>query len=308
MSQPCFQDDARDTETPARPRRRRHLLRWLVVGLLLALVLAGVGGWLAANATPRWYKTLLIPKTDDAENARRVQDTMTAVQAWSDAVYSHEYAKSRRSPRGVPPADQLTIAFTQDQINAFLHKWLSYYGAQQQVDGHTLNELFADPAVRITPTQIIIAGRVKGIADRRVITLHLEPGVTPDGKLQLSVTGISAGLLGVPDAVWAKPRAQLVQTMQNMIPASRRAAEIDAGGASNSPAVAAVLLQVAANSLENKPSGNTLFLPIPAQGGDKAIPVRLKSLSLDEGQITLTVQYLSADERQTLLKEIRQGN
>lgn len=276
--------------------------------MLLVLITLGVSGWLAVNATPSWYKAMVAGKESDVEDARRVQETMSTAQAWGDTVYTHEYSKSRRTARGVPPSDQLTIAFTQDQINAFLHKWWEYYG-KVQMDGQTLNELFASPAVRLDAGQITIAGRVKSIADGKVIGLHFRPAMTADSKLRLSGTGITAGLLNVPDAIWAKPRGVLVKTMTDMLTTARRSADLDAGGAANSQAVSALLLGMAVDALENRASSDILLLPLFAQGErEKALPVRVKTLEIENGQITLTVQYLSAKERESLLAELRKGS
>lgn len=310
MSQPRSENDVNETQqSPAAAKpRRRHYLRWTLAGLLLVLITLGLGGWLAVNATPSWYKGLIAGKESDAEDARRVQATMSTAQAWGDTVYTHEYSKSRNTARGVPPADQLTIAFTQDQINAFLHKWWDFYG-QRRVDGQTLNELFANPAVRLDDGQITIAGRVKTIADGKVIGLHFRPMMTGDSKLELSGTGITAGLLSVPDAIWAKPRGDLVKTMTEVLATARRSAHLDAGGAANSDAVSVLLLGLAVDALEKRASDNILLLPLVGQGErEQALPVRLKALSVENGQITLTVQYLSAKERETLLAQLRKGS
>lgn len=311
MSQPCAENDVKETQQPpaatVKPRNR-HLVRWAMLGLLLVLITLGLGGWLAVNATPSWYKSLVAGKPSDVEDARRVQETMSTAQAWGDTVYTSEYSKSRRTARGVPPSDQLTIAFTQDQINAFLHKWWDFYG-QRQVDGHTLNELFASPAVRLADGQITIAGRVKTIAEGKVIGLHFRPMMTSDAKLHLSGTGITAGLLSVPDAIWAKPRGDLIKTMTEMLAANRGAASLDAGGAANSEAVSVLLLGMAIDALAGRPSSDILLLPLMGQGErEQALPVRLKALEVDNGQITLTVQYLSAKERETLLAQLRKGS
>jgi hypothetical protein len=291
----------------AGPRKHRHYGRWMLLGLLLLLIVLGLGAWLAVNATPSWYKGLIAGKETDAEDARRVQETMSTAQTWSDTVYTHEYSKSRRTARGIPPADQLTIAFTQDQINAFLHKWWDYYG-QRRVDGHTLNELFASPAVRLDDGQITIAGRVKTIAQGKVIGLHFRPMMTDQSKLHLSGAGITAGLLNVPDAIWSKTRGDLVNTMTDMLAAARQSAELDAGGAANSQAVSVLLLGLAVNALEDQPSSDILLLPLIGQGErEQALPVRLKALEIDNGQITLTVQYLSAKQRESLLAELRKS-
>ena len=312
MGQDRYEDDVHGNQQPKPPvaggRRRRHCVRWTLLGLLLVLITLGVSGWLAVNATPSWYKAMVAGKESDVEDACRVQETMSTAQAWGDTVYTHEYSKSRRTARGVPPSDQLTIAFTQDQINAFLHKWWEYYG-KVQMDGQTLNELFASPAVRLDAGQITIAGRVKSIADGKVIGLHFRPTMTADSKLRLSGTGITAGLLNVPDAILPKPRGVLVKTMTDMLATARRSADLDAGGAANSEAVSVLLLGMAVDALENRASSDILLLPLFAQGDrEKALPVRVKSLEIENGQITLTVQYLSAKERESLLAELRKGS
>ena len=310
MVQARSEDDVHGNQRPpaAANPQRRHYVRWTLLGLLLLMIALGLGGWWAINAIPPWYKALIAGKESDVEDARRVQETMSTAQAWGDTVYTHEYSKSRRTARGVPPSDQLTIAFTQDQINAFLHKWWDYYG-QRRVDGQTLNEVFASPAVRLEDGQITIAGRVKTIAQGKVIGLHFRPMMTADSKLHLSGAGITAGLLNVPDAIWAKPRGALVKTMTDLLTTARRSAQIDAGGAANSEAVSALLLGLVVDALENRASSDILLLPLFAQGErEKALPVRVKALTIENGQITLTVQYLSAKERESLLAELRKGS
>jgi len=123
--------------------------------------------------------------------------------------------------------------------------------------------------------------------------------------LDLQLLTARSGNLPLPEFSWAKPRQMLIESlsgmMTNLIPMSR----MDKGGGANIEAVSAVLAKQGIDTLSHRPTDNVLFLPVWAE--QAGLPVKLKSCELADGQITLTTEPLTSEERDALLYRLRGG-
>src|SRR5688572_21419221 len=175
----------------------RKWVKRSILGLLFVAVLAaGLGYWLF-RGTPSWYRpAALTPeqRTAAAESAeRKVRDTYRFAAQLQASEQRQIYAASRggasngASTQGAAAAaDEFTTAFTEDELNAFFQKWSSVH----RWDAH-YGPYISDPAVVLRDGKLIFAGTMKEIG--AVASVHFLPGVTPDGRLSLRLSGVYAG-------------------------------------------------------------------------------------------------------------------
>jgi hypothetical protein len=80
---------------------------------------------------------------------------------------------------------------------------------------------------------------------------------------------------------------------------------MDATGATNEDARAAAMGKLVLQLLNSKPSPAVIFLPRDFHGS-KTVPVRLTGVTVEKGNLTITVQPMNEQERAALIEQIRQ--
>lgn len=292
--------------TPAHPPRRRHRALKIAFGIVTALVLiTAIAAFLlyrSAGKVPQWYQPSDSASADTTQQARQAEDKIAGVQNWAASNHAYEYAKRQGRLMAKKPDDQLVISFSQGEVNSFMGKWYGRFG-NQLIDGRRLNDVFRGPMVRIEKDRITFAGAVPPLGGR-VVSLDVRP-VVKDGMLDLQLLTARSGNLPVPEFTWAKPRQMLIDSLAGMMTSLIPMANMDKGGGANIEAVSAVMAKQGIDSLSHRPTSNVLFLPVWAE--QAGLPVRLRNCELADGQITLTTEPLSAEEREKLLYELRGG-
>src|SRR5205085_8300733 len=84
-------------------------------------------------------------------------------------------------------------------------------------------------------------------------------------------------------------------------------AKISPDGAANGPAVAAGMNLLLLHALNNEPADPILFLPHDLTHSGNGLPVKLTAVKIENKTITMTVQPLTAEERQELLQKLKQA-
>lgn len=282
-------------------RRGRTLRRlaWsgavgLIVVLLLGIVLLYI-----ANGVPSWYAPMTGAATSPWANS--AIDKLVNLQNWAAQRHAYESAKSYGTkPEAPEPENELTVAFTQDEVNGFLARW---YNVSQQMSRDRLGDVYRDPQIHILSDRLTVAGRVPQLGNR-VVSLDVLPSVR-EGKLQLELLTVRSGNLPLPEFTWSKPRGRLVKSLAAIAEQHRSSASLDRGGGANTDAISAMLAWQGMDALGNKPTENVLFLPVIS--ANAGLPVRLKSCELQDGMMTLTTVPLDASQRQQLIEAIRKG-
>lgn len=276
----------------------RRILKFLLWSVLVLFVLGGLAAYLlyrSAGARPDWY--VQPDPAAASQPARDGENKLIQIQTWTGARYAFDYARSTgRRPLVREPESRLAITFTEPEINGMLQKWFAIYG-QEPVGGKQVKDLLRDPMVHITPAGITLAATIAE-ADDRVLSAQLLPTVAADGKLNLAIVAIRSGTLSLPETLWASVRDSLLQDLQGQLPGFSRAAALDRGGGANSELAAAVSITQAIDSLHRRPTTNAFFLPIISEG--KALPMRIESIDLQNGSITLTLHTMPPEARQSL--------
>ena len=298
--------DANEPEVSQTPPPRRHRAwRIVLLGVVVVLLLVGVAAFFlyrAAGNVPEWY---LPPDTQAAQTlsqARDAEDKIAGVQNWAASKHAYESAKQYGGPTAKRPDDQLVISFTQGEVNSFLGKWYSRFGADM-INGRRLNDVFKGPMVRIEKDRITLAGAVPPLGGR-VVSLDLSP-VVKNGRLDLQLLTVRSGNLALPEFTWARPRQMLIESLQGMMGKLIPLAGFDKAGGANIEAVSAVLAMQGADTLAHRDTENVLFLPVWSE--QAGLPVKLMSCEMADGLITLTTEPLKAEERAKLLYQLRGG-
>ena len=290
----------------------RKWLKRSILGLLLVVALAVAVGYWLFRGTPSWYRPATLTAEQRDAAAQRAENKFRATYNFAAKVQADEQKRlhaagastrapttSPAQPSREPSADAFTTAFTEDELNAFFTKWATVH----RWDAH-YGPYISDPAVVLRDGKLILAGTMKDLG--AVASVHFRPVATDDGQLSLALDGVYAGRLPMPSAVWEKHRATLTAQMREKLPAWRRGAAISPNGVANGPAVSAALATMMINILVDAQKGETaLFLPIdPLDEG--AVPVRLTGVSVENRELTLSVESLSPSDRAALLKRIRE--
>jgi hypothetical protein len=276
--------------------------------LIVVVVLGAVGLavlYFLSKRTPSRYNPTALTEDQIAEASKRVDtQKVPLLVSYASEVHAQasaiEYAKSRGQPApaaATRPKDPLSIAFTQDEINASMIKWSQQYKT-------TLDRYITQPLVALEKDQIVVMATVPELG--RVVSMYLQPKVDDRGQLRCDTTTVYLGSLPLPDAMFSRYRVQLEQSVLAKLPAWQRGAKLDAGGAANTDARAVVLSRLVLQLFKREPGPAVLFLPLKIEDPSTTVPVRLKDVSVEKGALTITIQPMGPQERAALAEKIRE--
>jgi hypothetical protein len=282
----------------------KPLLRILIVVLVLGLIGLGVMYYMS-NRTPSRYNPTALSDQQIAEASTRV-DTQKMPRLWNLAAKAHSnaaaihYSQARGQP--IPPAatkpvDPVTVTFTQDEINSSFIKW-------SQQHKQAIEQYVTQPYVVIEEGQIILMGTVPELG--RVVSMYLEPRITKDGQLRCDASSVYLGSLPLPDALFSKYRTKIEAALRTRIPEWQKRAKLDSGGAANPDARAVMLSRLVLQMLKREPGPALLFLPKNPEDWSNTFPVRLTEVTVQKGEVTITVEPTTPQERAALAEQLRQ--
>lgn len=270
----------------------KRLLFLVVILGLGAAILSGVA-WHYLRGIPSYYRTF---KWNQAERTALNQSavakfTKTRNQAaahWSAEVQAGNNGSTRPATRANEP---LEIALTEEEINAFLD--------------HNFQETFSqwvkNPGVYLQDGQIILAGEVKEFG--YVASFHFEPKIDKEGRLDLRLAKAMGGRLPLPRWMLESKIEKLRASLREKMPNWQRDATMDRYGASDRNLVKAAFGKMLLNVMDEKPSEALLFLP---GENKKALPVRIKSITIEKRTIEMSLRPLTPEERQATADKIKE--
>jgi uncharacterized protein YpmS len=242
-----------------------------------------------------------------AAAAHSAENKLVEMQNWAAEQRARESARlhaattpattaSTSRPAATKPADTTTIEFSQDELNAFFQKWVASAGWSEK-----FGKYVADPAIFLQDGRIILAGTVKELGGT-VASVHFEPRIDANGKLDLRLARVLGGNLPLPKAVWASQRDRLAQVAVQQLPHWQQHASMTGNGTVNIDAVSAGLAEALLHVLHDEPADPVIFLPVAGHG---AIPARLTDVAVQDQTLSLTVRPMTPAERTAFLARVK---
>lgn len=294
--------------------KSRNFTTWLkrtliVVAVLLVIaILFTALGYRKLHGVPDWYALRTMSTEKLAAAAHSAENKLVEMQNWAAQERARESARLHATTVSTTPAattatrpasqpaDTTTIDFTQDELNAFFQKWVASTGWAQK-----FGKYVSDPAIFLQDGRIILAGTVKELGGT-VASVHFQPSIDRDGKLDLRLVRVLGGNLPLPKAVWSSQRDRLARVAAEQLPHWQQHASIAANGTLNLDAVSAGLTEALLHVLHDQPADPVIFLPVAGHG---AIPARLTDVSVQDQTLSLTVRPMTPAERQALLARVK---
>ena len=288
--------------------------RWLKRGAWLLAFGVVVGAGLSAisyvmiRRTPDWYQPDTRTPDQRSRAADKIENLLILLRNWGGEQHA---AKVRaKAPTADPQQQQVrqwlaekpdqafVISFTDDELNAFFNKWAEPANRRGWFDQYV-----TDPRLVIRGTQLIIVGQPKAVD--LVVSLVFEPKLDADGNLNLNLVHVLGGVLPLPDAMWTGQRALVEQTLQNNLPRYQNGAAISPDGIANGDAASAAMNELLLAATQYKPASAVIFIPIELQHLSQSLPVKITALALHDHTLEMTVEGMSAEERDALLTHLK---
>lgn len=278
---------------------RRLLLAFLIF-LLLALIASAVG-YRRMHGMPEWYAHHSADPAAQAAAANRANQKLTATFEETARLQNsrlHPEAARLNVSRGVEPstgAEPLRLELSDEEVNAFFDSWEKPYHWSDRYSRY-----LTDPEIILHDGHIILAANSTNL--NTLVSIHFAPALK-DGSLRMPVVSVMAGNLPLPRAFWDRYQARLLDAIQRQLPASIRAAKMNADGSANSEMVDAVMSRHLIQILNDQPTEPILFLPYTIK--NRYLPVKLTDVTINENAMRLSFVPLSEDERRAMIDSLK---
>lgn len=282
-------------------RARGRFWRWLVWSATAVTMLVGLVGAIGivwAGRVPAWY--LHAAGGVDEEAIRQAENKLVTIQAWAAARHAYESAKQFGQPKATEPSADLSITWTEQEINGLLEKWYGVLG-KEQVNGGRLEDVLRRPKVLVRKDGLTLAG-TSPMFGGRFVSIELKPQIR-EGQLEVSPVSVHLGTLAMPQAAWRWWESDLAKSLDRMAQKQAAKAEFDRGGAANPATMTLTLAQQGRDLLTQETPMNVLFVPLVAKNA--GVPVALEQCELEERSMTIKARVLVASERENLLHRTR---
>jgi hypothetical protein len=191
-----FYGDPVETEKPRSPRRR-----WILLGILAAILLAIVVGTVLVKWTPDFYSRTAGIMPTEANRARFDAEIINKI----GNVFLDKSGKT-----------ELDLTVTEEMVNIGIAAFVE----DQQKGGKAVSAAVQALRVSFEPDAVIVASIVGSGATSVVAAQHMGVDVQKDGTMLVRPSGASAGVLPVPDTLVAEARRALASRMGGKPPAS----------------------------------------------------------------------------------------
>ena len=281
----------------------KRLLRMFALLVVLGAIGAGIA-WYLLRGRPSWYDAVAADPAAQQAAAVRAENELKRTIDWAASQQAQERAAitaARSAPTPAPSSGpaaarpSLTVTFTEQELNAAFQKWGQAYGWDT-----AYGQYIKDPRIVLHDGRLIVAGDVESFGT--MVSLHFEPAVDENRRLQFQLARVLAGRLPLPESAFDGYREKLEQKLRASLPELQRGADIKPDGSANDKAVAAALAKLLLRVLDRQPEEAVLFLP--ANQGAR-VPVKVADVSIEGKEIGMTVQLMTAQERAALLRHIR---
>jgi hypothetical protein len=288
-------------------KKHKWLKRILIAGCVLLLVAVGlvIGLNQLRHRRPDWYPAKALDPAALNEAVQSVRHKFEGVQDWAADTNARERTQlSGRDPVATdssdPPDKTKTISLTDAELNAFFSQWDNTLNLSDKY-----GQYLTDPVLVLQDGRIILAANVKELDT--IVSIHLEPRLDEQGMLHLEIVKLMSGSLPLPQSFFSAYRDKFSRMLEGRIAQESQRAKIAPDGSANGAAVAAGMNLLLLHALNNEPADPILFLPHDLTHSGNGLPVRLTAVKIENKTITMTVQPLTAEQRQELLQKLKQA-
>jgi hypothetical protein len=286
----------------------RRKIRFYLTYLLLSTAIICLVVFFLYRGTPSWYRPSPTDQQQIDDTANSANQKLRELNTWAANVRVQQLRKSNGSLSSEGDSiSSKTITLSDDEVNALFEGWKS--PDENNADGGSadpqLAGSFTDGRVFFTRDGIIVAGRSPALG--AIVSGQFAASIDDQAKLRLSIVALDIGRLPIPQSTAAPYIQQLQSPLQDRLADQLPYVNIDRNMNANSYAVAACWTKLLLSALSGRPTDSCLIIPPDPAHGNRGLPVRVTALQLDDGQITLTLEPITTDDRQSLLDGLQQA-
>jgi len=278
---------------------KRFLLA-LALGLaLLALFLTG--GFVLLRGKPSYYRQSTLTAEQKAQAATRAESKLSQLQNMAVDAHGAQVQKLRgvTQPATLPGAT--TFSFTDEELNALFNKWAEVNNWKA-----VLSPVVEDPMIVLQDSRIILAGKVTLKNMDTIVSIHFEPEIDDEGRLDLRLVSILGGKLPLPrESIMQPVRKRISQELSEYLPELQLRAAMTPEGAVNESAAKALYCELLNNTLHDHPSAGALFLPMLSAHNNLA-PFKLTNITIEDNTLSFTVLPMDQSACAQLLEQVKQ--
>jgi hypothetical protein len=279
----------------------KRLLTLVALGLLAVIAFCLLGIYLY-HGTPSWYHRRLASTQEVRDAANSADQKLIDLFSWAASAHAQElrrlHGKAGVSDQPIGPK---TITFSEDELNSFLSTWNSPEKGELE---QRISRYFTDGRVVFEPDAVILAGQSPTLD--ALVSAEFDPTIDAQGNLRLQLGSLRAGRLPVPQSMVQGYLDRLHVLLVQQLATEQPSANIDQALAGNAPALASSWLRVLLSGLDGRATDPVLIIPFDMTHLKTGLPVTVTGIAIGEGKITLVLDPVSPDQRQEILKRLKQ--
>jgi hypothetical protein len=271
-------------------------LFYLLAFVVLALLATSVFGTYLYRGTPNWYRRGIATTEQTRDAANRADQKLLDLISWAASAQAQQLRRLHGTAApGEVPIGPKTVTFDEEEINSFIGSWRTPDSSQIQ---QRIARYFTGGRIVFEDDAIILAGQSPEF--HTLASAEFDPRIDAQGNLRLDLAALRAGRLPIPLSAVASHMRRLQFLLRQQLSIEQPNVKIDAALSANGPALAASWLRLLLSAMDNRPCDPVLLIPFDMTNLRRAMPAKLTAIKVIEGQITLTMEPLSADQRREL--------
>jgi uncharacterized protein YpmS len=283
----------------------KRFLFLVAVILTLVIIAASVGTYMY-RAKPSWYRQSTLSPAQKKETGNRAVQKFADVFSWAASVQAQQVRLRRGIASHEAPVGPKTFTVSEDELNSFVENWQSPNKSQFQ---KWIKQYFTDCRLILEDGALMAAGESKpettGLST--VISVEFDPAIDDKGKLKLELGTISAGRLPLPKSMFSGSMQQPHAWLAESVKANQPAATLDYAMVANQSAAAAEMSRLLLDSLDGNDSDSILFIPFDLGDLRQTLAVRISSIKIISGSMTMTLNPMGSGDQAPVLARIKRN-
>ena len=284
-------------------------MKWLKrLLILVALALLGVIAFFLVgiylyHGTPRWYRPRIATTQQIKDAANSADQKLLDLFTWAASARAQQLRRINGiSKPDDPPIGPKTVSFDDDEINSFAASWKS---PGKDALEERISHYFTGGKVVLEDDSLILVGESPMFGT--LASAEFRPSIDSQGNLHVDLDSLRAGLLPIPRSAMSDRLTRLQWLLQQQLFVQQPAVQIDSAQTANASALAASWLRLLLCSLDDRAANPILIIPFDMTNLRRGFPAKLTAIKIVEGQLTLTLEPLTPDEGEKLLRGLKQS-